>query len=368
MLTCNVKRKHLLPALELLKACLAIRSGTHAVQDVLFEGHEKGIILSANNNVTALKTFVPAEMQDLGTFVLPAEKSYEIVKVSGENLSIASTENQVTITSSSTVSKLNLRSVSDIPVFPVTEKLDFIELDADALSLCIANTIGSVCATDENKFALTSLALTMGKDKVDITGCNGYKLTVSSLNLSGLNATRDKPILVASHGAKLVQKFLKNHKKASIAFGEKKMVLRNDSSLLVNHLTKGEYPDTASVFQSFTPKNKVITPQKELVSAIRRTMIFSDDLFSSITFKLSNNTISLVSDQQDVGAASEKIQVEFDGPEMKLPLNPKYILDTLHLMSSSDNVEIQTEAEDRPVVIRAVGKPDFYSLIMPVQR
>jgi DNA polymerase III subunit beta len=50
-----------------------------------------------------------------------------------------------------------------------------------------------------------------------------------------------------------------------------------------------------------------------------------------VRFEIQKGSLTLVSDNTDLGAAVEEVAIEYDGDEVSIGLNAKYVLDILNV-------------------------------------
>ena len=51
-----------------------------------------------------------------------------------------------------------------------------------------------------------------------------------------------------------------------------------------------------------------------------------------VRFEIQKGTLTLISDNTDLGAAVEAVAIDYDGDEVSIGLNAKYVLDILNVM------------------------------------
>ncbi len=368
MLQCQVQQHHFIPALELVKVCLAQKSHFNQ-KDFVIQGHEQGLILSAFNGLSALRIFVPAKMNDhTSSACLPSQHVLEVIKVSGKEISIRQNKSQLVFQSGKTELRVNIKKNDEFPSFPELEKIQLTKVDATQLGICLSQTIGATSKESENIYALTSLAVVSKGNRAMITGCNGHKLINSDLVLDGSINLANQPKLIPKDGAVLIRKLIKFHKTVQWGFGEKQLIISTPASQLVIHLDSGKYPNTQEIINSVSSTDTIKVSQQKLVSALRRAMIFTDE-YNSILFLIEQDKILMRSNQNSVGSAIEYVPATYSGVgTVEIPLNPRYVMDFLSLMTPSDTVEIQLTDNKSPVIIRPQGNNSLFSLIMPIKK
>jgi DNA polymerase-3 subunit beta len=78
------------------------------------------------------------------------------------------------------------------------------------------------------------------------------------------------------------------------------------------------------------------------------------------------NKMEISSNNPELGDATEEIEVEYSGKELKVGFNSKYVSDVL---SSIDNDFIDFEINDHlsPGVLRPAGDKNYTCVVMPMK-
>ena len=369
MLKCKVEKKEITSALSLLTSCIptSSQSTLSSLQNVLIEGHEKGLFLSANNLDTAVKLFIPAETTSLGIVAIPATKMFQVVKSIGEKHILMDTEeNNVRIESGSATCNIKVHPCEEMPDFPEIAPKEFVEIDGSVLLNSLGMTIGSVGEEGANNYQLSALAIKAKDNNITVVGCNGNQLTIMTSALSGFTSEGEKPFLIPGKGAKLMQKFLTNQDTVKMGVSENQIILKTGTTLLVNRLQVGEYPQYQGILDMFSLSDTISIPQADIVSALKRTLLFTDN-FHAVNFIFTHNSLALSSTQTDMGTASEELIIEYAGEDLTLTFNAKLVLDALTLMRPSDTVNFLVDGHEKSLIIRCKDCPSFLSMIMPIK-
>lgn len=85
-----------------------------------------------------------------------------------------------------------------------------------------------------------------------------------------------------------------------------------------------------------------------------------------IRLEMSHNSLELVAVTQDVGHASERMDVTFEGEGLTIAFNPDYLLDGLDA-ARGEEVRVETIGDNKPAVLRGSDADDFLYLLMPVR-
>ena len=108
------------------------------------------------------------------------------------------------------------------------------------------------------------------------------------------------------------------------------------------------------------------TDKGSLFDALRRIKIMSNEKSHGVRVKFAEREIVLMANHPSLGDAMEKIAVDYNGKEMEIGFNAKYLIDTL---ATFDDGEIQFEINNEfsAVVIKSPGIPHMLGIIMPLK-
>ena len=76
--------------------------------------------------------------------------------------------------------------------------------------------------------------------------------------------------------------------------------------------------------------------------------------------------MEISSNNPDLGDAKEEIEVGYDGEDMKIGFNAKYILDILNSFSE-DSLNLELDGQLSPGLIRPKEDKDYTCVVMPMR-
>jgi len=149
---------------------------------------------------------------------------------------------------------------------------------------------------------------------------------------------------------------------------------------LTANILEGDFPR----YENVMPKScdtAVTIPTDELTSAVRRVSLLASDRFGkAIRLSLSDGKLELFS-KTEMGEAEESVEIDYDGPEMSIGFNARYLLDFLGVVGSpSVRLELnphregekdsdqKVEAGDKPGQLRPepAGDLTYRYVVMPM--
>ena len=126
---------------------------------------------------------------------------------------------------------------------------------------------------------------------------------------------------------------------------------------------EGTYPNYRQVIPKET-KHLVNLDKEELLQAVKRAEILTNDKANSVKFTFTENCLTFSSNTPEIGESTETMAIKYTGEETSIAFNPQYFIDPLKTMEED---EIQFEFTDQlsPGVIKV--KNPFLYVIMPMR-
>ena len=85
-----------------------------------------------------------------------------------------------------------------------------------------------------------------------------------------------------------------------------------------------------------------------------------------IFLKVSSGTLSITSNESELGTADEEIPCKYEGDEVTLALNYIYLEEPLKVLGS-ENIKIEFTDPMRAITLRPETDTNFFHIIMPMQ-
>ena len=85
-----------------------------------------------------------------------------------------------------------------------------------------------------------------------------------------------------------------------------------------------------------------------------------------VRFEIQKGSLTLVSDNTDLGAAVEEVAIEYDGEEVSIGLNAKYVLDILNVMDV-EAVTFNLKDQNHSCLFTSVNDDQYKSIDMPMR-
>ena len=245
----------------------------------------------------------------------------------------------------------------------VTWSGDFLQDLLDKVTFCISD--------DDAMDAIACLCMMpKGNGRIDVCGLNGHQFALVSFTHDEL-AER-----LPEEGILIQKKYLQDIKKwlgvdeIELSITGKRLYLRSMSKAETLSLPRAthQYPDY-SIFMSKLASedmHPMTLDRKEAMEALGLFLIFNTESDRCTYMDLSSGEALLSAQGQDVGSASESLEVTYGGDIKRIAFPTRNLMDVLaHFVSGKTDMML-TGAEG-PCGIRGADDPDYTVIIMPMK-
>jgi len=130
-------------------------------------------------------------------------------------------------------------------------------------------------------------------------------------------------------------------------------------------LIEGKYPN----YQQLIPQNMkrhALVSRDSLTSSLRRVSLLSNQKSKSVTLTLNPGMLQISSNNPEMGDAKEEIEIRYQGEEIKIGFNAKYLLDILNSFED-DEVELELNDQLSPGLIKPHNDGNYTCVVMPMR-
>ena len=110
----------------------------------------------------------------------------------------------------------------------------------------------------------------------------------------------------------------------------------------------------------------MVADRNLFLDAVKRIKIMSNEKSNGVRMHIGNRELTLSANHPSLGDARETIQVNYDGDEMEIGFNAKYLMDSLATFDEGD-VEFEINNELTPIILKSDKIPNYLGIIMPLK-
>jgi DNA polymerase-3 subunit beta len=337
------------------------------------DGKDKLLVAATDLNVTVTAELA-CKVEKEGGLTVGAKHLHDIVKsLPGENLSLKKTDNNYAEIRAGRVDyKVVGMADRDFPKLPNHKEVNLAKVDAATLRDMIAKTFFSI-STDETRYHLNGVLFeTDGSGEKAIArmvSTDGHRLSKVERPLPGAPKLAT-PIIIPRKGLGELRRALEAAKNTvEIGVHNGHLFAHVGDTTLSVKLIDAQFPP----YEQVIPKENhkiAVAPRAALLEALRRISIMSSDKTWGVRLGLNKGTLTVTSDNPDLGEAHEELEVSYDGDPLTVGFNAKYFIELLTEMGG-DEVRVELNAELDPGLVRSAdmkGEGKHYlGVIMPMR-
>ena len=338
----------------------------------LFDLKEGVLKITASDlETTLVGTLAVENVEREGLIAVPVKLMLDSLKEFSEQpLTIEANESTWEIVVSWKSGKLTLPGTSGLsyPNLPElnAETKQSLALDVDTLMVGINKTIFAT-ADDELRPVMNGVYINLEPQSVTFVATDAHKL-VNYASETAAEATAS--FILPKKPANLLRGLLpKEDGEITVEFDDKNVLFRLKNQVLICRLIEGNYPNYNAVIPANNP-NKVFVDRLELLNAIRRVAVCSNQSTNLIKLDISKGTINLTAQDLDFSvSAQESLPCDYEGEDIVIGFKSTFLIEIL------SNIETTTVLVELADSTRAgVFKPvydqqpsnDTLMLLMPM--
>ena len=338
----------------------------------LFDLKEGVLKITASDlETTLVGTLAVENVEREGLIAVPVKLMLDSLKEFSEQpLTIEANESTWEIVVSWKSGKLTLPGTSGLsyPNLPElnAETKQSLALDVDTLMVGINKTIFAT-ADDELRPVMNGVYINLEPQSVTFVATDAHKL-VKYASETAAEATAS--FILPKKPANLLRGLLpKEDGEITVEFDDKNVLFRLKNQVLICRLIEGNYPNYHAVIPANNP-NKVFVDRLELLNAIRRVAVCSNQSTNLIKLDISKGTINLTAQDLDFSvSAQESLPCDYEGEDIVIGFKSTFLIEIL------SNIETTTVLVELADSTRAgVFKPvydqqpsnDTLMLLMPM--
>lgn len=396
-----VQKDVLVKALKDVTSALATRVVQPILSNVLIESvNSTTLKFQATDLDLSIETKTTGVVYTNGSITLPGKKLLEIVsKLPNELVSFQVNKETLETAVNCHRSKFSITGLAsdDFPKLVDAKNVDGVFMPADILRKSIVQTAFAAANYDASSI-LGGVYMVIEDGTVACTATDGSRLAhrkeVLTLTVPAAKkvegdketegkaqtATLDRPAflkaIVPARACQEVVKLLETAERGvkggatpanevRIAVANGQIVFETENHFLSARLISGEYPRYQELFPS-EYKYLASLRRDDLVSAIERVSVMSDDRTHLIKLHFEDETLQITANTPDVGRAQEEVPIAFEGQVLDIAVNVRYMVDVLQRLGV-DEARIEMTGPLKPLIVKGVGDEAYKYLLMPVQ-
>lgn len=345
---------------------IASKNALSIMSNVLLEAADGALSLKATDIKVSFETVIPVDIAASGSVTVFCDKLSGILSSIPEGeIEIEQDEQKVIVKPTFKKVRFQLKTISSekFPELPAAPEEAFFGVPAKELKAMIAQVVFAV-SDDETRYFMNGVYLEKVEGGLVMVATDGRRLAFVSKEFD-VAIPDFKGVIVPPKVLSLIAKRAPDEGLVELAVTDKNIFARFGSYKISSVLIEGQFPNYQKVIPE-SQRTAVQFKRSDLLEALKRVSIFVEQKSHRTFFQLSGGMLVLSSEESELGTAREEIPCRYDGPDVTIALNYKYVEDPLKSMAS-EYVNLEFTEPNRAITLSPDPKTDFFHIVMPMQ-
>ncbi|MFQ5411930.1 MAG: DNA polymerase III subunit beta [Phycisphaerae bacterium] len=355
-------RSALQEGLSAVSSVTLTRTPKPILQCVRLTVENDGVTLTAYDQEVGLRYRVrQVEVEEPGETLVPCDKMVAIIRESSdETMAFETADDYLHIRGGDSHFQIVSQSAREFPPVPDMEGEPNLIVKIGTLREAVNQSLFAA-ARESTRYAINGVLWQMHDKQLRLVATDGRRLAMSNASLEQ-SVGDDLQAIIPTKTLGLLGKF---HSDADelleVRITSNQVVMRSERVTISSVLVEGNFPKWEDVVPRDNDK-ELIVETGDFLSAVRRAALLANVESKGISMNLQNGTMTLQSRSAEQGEAQIRLNVKYNGPEIRIGFNPEFLSDALKVCA--ENTTLLLKDPGKPGLIRS-GK-DFQYVVMPV--
>jgi DNA polymerase-3 subunit beta len=359
----------LLKNLQLISGVINPSNTLPILDDFLFDLKDKKLTITASDLETTMSVGVALDMADeAGVVTIPAKLLLDTLKTFANVPITVSIDNEtlgIEISAGEGKFKLSGHKSDEFPLPPVIEEAVVLKMNSGVLKKAFNKTLFAT-GNDELRPVMSGVFCELSPEDMTFVATDAHKLV--RYRRSDSSAETAVSFILPKKPLNQLKNILPEEIDVTIEYNQTNASFTFENVNLVCRLIDGKYPNYEAVIPKDNP-NVLTIDRTPFINAIRRVALYANQSTNQVRLKISGKELTLSAEDIDyANEAKERLTCSYDGEDMEIGFNSKFLLDMLNNLES-DMIKIEMSAPNRAGILMPVDdkkEEDILMLVMPV--
>ena len=363
----TIDRMSLLRPLGQVQSVVEKRNTIPILANVVLSAEDGKLSLSATDMDMDIATEVGCSVMSPGTITMSAHLLYDIARKlpDGSEVEISVGDGHAMVSAGRSSFRLPILPVEDFPSISSSElPVNFPISAADFRDLIDATRFA--ISTEETRYYLNGIYIHKADSgELCAVATDGHRLALTRQTLPS-GASQMPSIILPRKAVGELRKLLDDFDgEVLVGLSETRAEFCFGVVRLTSKLIDGTFPDYTRVIP--IGNDRIMQVDVSTVSAaVDRVSTIASEKSRSVKMGLKPGVLTLSASNTDASSATEELEVNYDGAEMEIGFNARYLLDIAGQVNS-DVVEFALADQGSPTLVRAPGDEASLFVLMPMR-
>ena len=366
-----ISQELLSTTLSAVSKAVSARSINPVLSHVRLVVEKDSLTLTATDGEFTIRRQVAIADAEPGRLLAPAKLLADLVtKLPRKDVTLTSSGGQLNVAVGRSSYDLTVMGDENFPELPDFQQHRLITLPSNLLKRALQqSTFSAIRESSTGAVHYTNgVFFSFKEGRLDIVATDGHRLALKRND--GLSVDNiEKDLLLPARVAEELERMLPEDEDSAVEIYHlaSQVLMRFGNQLVASALLDVKFPP----YERVIPKDiesKVHCAREELLRALERVLLVcrqkDQNPFSHLETR--EGSLVITTEAGEIGKGSEELPAELAGPEIKIALNPSFVIDVLKVLSG-DQVTLNWISEVNPMMVTSPRDPDFLYIVMPIR-
>ncbi|MFP3040519.1 DNA polymerase III subunit beta [Treponema primitia] len=356
----------LLKEITIAQEIISSKNAISILSNIYLEAENDSLIIKATDIKVNFETRVPVTVLKEGSTTVFGDKFLGIINsIPDGELEFDQSDMKIVIKPTLKKARFQLKSIASdkFPEFPVPSTNNLFELPVKEFKEMILQTVFAV-SDDETRYFMNGVFFEKQGEKLIMVATDGRRLAYIDKEV-GADIKDFAGIIVPPKILNIIMKRAGDEGLVAISITDKVIFIKFGSYQLSSVLIEGQFPN----YHRVIPESQIHSfsmNRFEVLDALRRVSLLVEQKSRRVYLGVAPGVITISSEESDIGTAKEEIPCKYDGEEISIALNYRYIEEPLKVMFE-DEISIHFTEPNKVITIKPVPEKDYFHILMPMQ-
>lgn len=362
----QINRETLLKPLTSVTSIVEKRHTLPILSNLLLEVKKNQIHLTATDLEMQISLAVDSAANTDFSTTISAKKLLDICRSLPESseINMATSDSRITLKAGKSRFNLQTLPAADYPVMTKTQNESTLVTIAQRQLKELLKQVEFAMAQQDIRYYLNGLLFEVIANRLNIVGTDGHRLSFTSTELNK-NYDKQEVILPRKTVIELIKLLDDNEEDVQVEISTNQVNFSFNNIKLISKVIDGKFPDYNRVIPT-GHQNTFSIDRLNVLIAMQRASILSNEKYRGIRMVLSNNNLKLISTNSDQEEAEEELEITYSGDNLDIGFNVTYLIDVLN-NTSSELVIFSFADANSSCLITIPNNTDYKYVVMPMR-
>ncbi len=362
-----VSSSQLLKQLQVLNGVINSSNTLPILDNFLFDLSENQLKITASDLETTMSATIEVESTDTSSIAINARLLLEALKTFADQpLTFKTDDNKVEIVSQQGNYDMAYFDGEEFPKAVELPSPSKTELPATILSEAIVKTLFAT-GNDDLRPVMSGVFFQFTTKELTFVATDAHKLVKYSR--TDIKADKNTEFIMPKKPLNILKGILGNEENVTIEYNDSNAKFTFSNVELTCRLIDGKYPNYEAVIPKENP-NKLTIDRASFLNSVKRVSIFSSKTTHQVRLKMAGKELNISAEDLDFSnKADERLQCDYQGDDMQIGFNSRFLSEMLSNLSSND-VQIELSLPNRAGILTPIDGTDegehIMMIVMPV--